>query len=202
MKVALQRIERSDRENPGTGQSIITSDQKVRPLMASASTINRTWIATEFSKGIGAEQCLLDEAKARSQAPPDPSLGVIYHEIAAADERHLAIVETIATRYGYTPSRSVTGGIGETLGRLKERVSEMGSSAHQRVAHDLVAKANAIHWCTAWVQTFQNLGDAESARELAVVLTEDQAHREALQEGLNRLVFQGAVAEDATANPK
>jgi len=170
--------------------------------MASASTVNRTWIATEFSKGIEAEQALLDEAKARSQSPPDPSLGVLYHEIAAADERHLVIVETIATRYGYTPSRSVTGGIGETLGRLKEKVSEMGSSAHQRVAHDLVAKANAIHWCTAWVHTFQSIGDAESARELAVVLTEDNAHRDALQEGLNRLLLQGAVSEDTAANPK
>ena len=170
--------------------------------MASASTVNRTWIATEFSKGIDAEQALLAEAKARSQSPPDPSLGVLYHEIATADERHLVIVETIATRYGYTPSRSVTGGIGDSLGRLKEKVSEMGSSALQRVAHDLVAKANAIHWCTAWVQTFQSLGDTESARELAVVLTEDNAHRDALQEGLNRLVLQGAAAEDAAANTK
>ncbi|WP_406697295.1 hypothetical protein V5E97_00490 [Singulisphaera sp. Ch08] len=170
--------------------------------MATASTVNRTWIATEFSKGIEAEQALFDEAKARSQSPPDPSLGVLYHEIAAADERHLAIVETIATRYGYTPSRSVTGGIGETLGRLKEKVSAMGSSGHQRVAHDLVAKANAIHWCTAWIQAFQSLGDAESARELTVVLTEDNAHRDALQEGLNRLVLQGATAEDTAASTK
>jgi len=171
--------------------------------MASASTINRAWIAAEFSKGIDAEQALLDESKARAQSPPDPSLGVLYHEISAADERHRAIVETIATRYGHTPSRSVAGGIGETLGRLKEKVSEMGSTPLQRVAHDLIAKANAMHWITAWIQAFQSIGDAESARELAAVLTEDKAHRDALQEGLNRLVLQGATTEEsAAATPK
>jgi len=167
--------------------------------MAIASTINRAWISTEFSKGIDAEQALLDEAKARAAAPPDPSLGVLYHEIAAADERHRTIVETIATRYGHTPSRSVAGGIGETLGRLKDKVSEMGSTPHQLVSHDLAVKANAIHWCTAWVQAFESIGDAESARELSVVLTEEKAHRDALQEGLNRMVLQGANSEEAAA---
>src|SRR6185437_6220355 len=103
---------------------------------------------SEFSKGIDAEQALVDEAKARAESPPDPSLGVLYHEIAEADERHRSIVETIATRYGHTPSRSMTGGIGETIGRLKEKVSEMGSSPMQRIAHDLAAKANVIHWST------------------------------------------------------
>lgn len=196
MGVAFALIEWSDHK------SNITTDQKVRPSMTQVSTINRTWVAAEFSKGIEAEQALLAEAKARSEAPPDPALGVLYHEIAAADERHLVIVETIATRYGHTPTRSVASGIGETLGRLKDRVGELGSSAHQRVAHDLLAKANAIHWCTAWVQTFQSLGDAESARELSVVLTEDQAHREALQEGLNRLLLQGATGEEIAAEAK
>ena len=167
--------------------------------MATAPPINRTWIAAEFSKGIDAEQSLLDEAKARAGSPPDPSLGVLYHEIAAADERHLAIIETIATRYGHTPSRSVAGGIGDTLGRLKDKVGEMGSSPMQRVGHDLALKANAIHWCTAWVNAFQAVNDAESARELAAVLTEDNAHRDALQEGLNRMVSQGAMAEEPAA---
>ncbi|HMB08598.1 MAG TPA: hypothetical protein VKP69_33310 [Isosphaeraceae bacterium] len=167
--------------------------------MANGPTINRAWIASEFSKGIDAEQALMDEAKARAESPPDPSLGVLYHEIAAADERHRAIVETIATRYGHTPSRSVSGGIGETLGRLKDRVSEMGSTPLQRLGHDLATKANAIHWSTAWVQTFQAIGDAESARELAAVLTEQKAHRDALQEGLNRLVTQGAMGKGAPA---
>jgi len=164
--------------------------------MARASTINRDWIASEFSKGIDAEQALLDEAKARSESPPDPALAVLYHEIAAADERHRTIIETIATRYGHTPSRSVAGGIGETLGRLKDRVGEIGATPLHRLGHDLMGKANAIHWCTAWVQTFQALGDAESARELAAVLTEEKAHRDALQEGLNRMVTRGALGED------
>jgi len=163
--------------------------------MATASSINRAWIAAEFSKGIDAEQMLIEEAKARAESPPDPALGVLYHEIATADERHRLIIETIATRYGHTPSRSMTGGIGETLGRLKDKVGELGSSPIQRLGHDLMDKANAIHWCTAWVQTFQALGDAESARELSAVLTEEKAHRDALQEGLNRMVALGATSE-------
>lgn len=166
--------------------------------MATASTIDRAWIAEEFSKGIAAEQSLMDEAKSRSQSPPDATLGVLYHEIADADERHLAIIETIATRYGHTPARSVAGGISETLGRLRGKVGELGSTPLQLVGHDLVAKANAIHWCTAWIQAFQAVGDAESARELSAVLTEEKAHRDALQEGLNRLVVHGAVASDDT----
>jgi hypothetical protein len=167
--------------------------------MATAPTFNRAWIASQFSKGIDAVQALIDEAKARAESPPDPSLGVLYHEIAAAEERHRAIVETIATRYGHTPSRSVAGGIGETLGRLKDRVSETGWTPLRRLGHDLAVKANAIHWCIAWVQAFQAIGDAESARELAAVLTEEKAHRDALQEGLNRLVAQGSMGEEAPA---
>jgi len=165
--------------------------------MATATTINREWIAAEFSKGIEAEQALMEEARARAESPPDPGLGVLYHEIAVADERHLKIVETIATRYGHTPSRSVTGGIGETLGRLKDKVGEIGSSPMQRLSHDLMAKANSIHWSHAWVHAFQALGDAESARELAAVLTEEKAHRDALQEGLNRMVTIGATSDES-----
>src|SRR3954447_2144703 len=126
--------------------------------MATATTINRDWIAAEFSKGIDAEQSLMDEAKARAVCPPDPGLAVLYNEIAAADERHRTIIETIATRYGHTPSRAASGGIGETLNRLKEKVGELGSSPMHRLSHDLMAKANSIHWGTAWVQAFQALG--------------------------------------------
>ena len=165
--------------------------------MATATAVQRDWIAAEFSKGIDAEQELIEEANGRAQSPPDPSLQVLYHEIAAADERHRGIVETIATRYGHTPSHSVAGGIGETLGRLKGKVGEIGTSPLQKVSHDLTAKANAIHWYTAWVHAFQAIGDAESARELAAVLTEESAHRDALQEGLNRLVASGAAGEHA-----
>jgi hypothetical protein len=166
--------------------------------MATATTVQRDWIAAEFSKGVDAEQALIDDAKARAESPPDPALQVLYSEIATADERHRGIVETIATRYGHTPRRSVAGGIGETLGRLKEKVGEIGSTPLQRVSHDLVGKANAIHWYAAWIQTFQAIGDAESARELAAVLTEEKAHRDALQEGLNRLVLLGATGEGQT----
>jgi len=166
-------------------------------MATAASTINRDWIANEFSKGIDNEQALADEAKSRSESPPDPTLRVLYHEIAAADQRHRTVVETIATRYGHTPSRSVAGGIGETLGRLKEKVNELATTPLQRIGHDLAAKANAIHWYNAWIQAFEALGDAESARELSAVLAEEQSHRDALQEGLNRMVTQGAMSEEA-----
>src|SRR5262249_34872350 len=146
--------------------------------MTTTTTINRDWIAAEFSKGIDAEHELWQEAKARAESPPDPALAVLYSEIAAADERHRAIVETIATRYGHTPSRGLAGGIGEPLGRLREKVSEIGSGPLDRLGRDLAAKANAIHWCTAWVHAFEAIGDSESARALAAVLTEQKAHRD------------------------
>jgi hypothetical protein len=161
--------------------------------MATATTINRDWIAAEFSRGIEAEQALMEEARARADAPPDPELGVLYHELATADERHRMVVETIATRYGYTPSRTVAGGIGETLGRLREKVGALGSSPLQRIGHDLMGRANAVHWCTAWVHAFEALGDVESARDLTAVLNEQKAHRDVLQEGLNRLVARGTI---------
>jgi hypothetical protein len=161
--------------------------------MATAPSINRDWILAEFSKGIDAELCLQVDAQATASSPPDASLGVLYHEIAAADARHRLIVETIATRYGYNPAKGLSTGIGKTIGRLKEKVGEFGSTPQVRIEHDLCATASAIHWVTAWVHTFQTIGDAESARELASVLTEQKAHHDALQEGLNRLVARGAI---------
>jgi hypothetical protein len=158
------------------------------PEMATASPVNRTWITSELVKLLEIERALADGAKARADSPPDPSLGVVYREIAAADERHAAAVETIATRYGHTPARGVGGGVGEALGRLKEKVGELGSGPLDRLARDLAAKAEAIHWLAAWVGTLEALGDAASARELAAVLAEEQRHRDALQAGLNRLV--------------
>ena len=170
--------------------------------MATGMTVkaNREWIAAEFSKGIDAEQSLIDESKARSEAPPDPALQVLYSEISRADERHKGIVETIATRYGHALTRKSGGGIGETLGRLKGKVGEMGATPTQLVSYDLAAKANAIHWYTAWIVAFEAIGDTESARELAAVLTEEKAHRDALQMGLDRLVTAGSrsVAVDAS----
>jgi hypothetical protein len=161
--------------------------------MATAISPNRSWIAGEFSKGIDAERDLIEEARARAASPPDPSLGVVYHEISAAAERHLTIVETIATRYGHTPSRSLAGGIGETLGRLRDKVGALATTSLQLIGNDLALLANAIHWSTAWIQAFESLGDAESARELSALLVEQKAHRDALQAGLNRMVLQGAT---------
>jgi hypothetical protein len=163
--------------------------------MTTTPTARRDWIVAEFSKGIEAEQSLQTHAETSAENPPDPSLSLLYHEIAAADKRHCLIVETIATRYGYNPSKSNGLGISGTLERWREKVGELGQAAHTRLAHDLSAKADAIHWTTAWVFTFQSLGDTESARELAAILTEEKAHLEALQEGLNRLIAREAVEE-------
>jgi hypothetical protein len=164
--------------------------------MTIAPTARRDWIVSEFSKGIEAEHCLQTRAESTASNPPDPSLGVLYHEIADDDKRHGMIVETIATRYGYNPTKGMSNGIGGTFGRLREKVGEIGSTPQTRIAHDLSAKADSIHWTTAWVHTFQSLGDTESARELAAVLTEEKAHHEALQEGLNRLMAREAVEGD------
>ena len=166
-----------------------------------ATSIDRDWIAAEFSKGIEGEQSAAEEAKARAESPPDPLLGVLYHEIATADERHRGIVEAVAVRYGHTPTRGLGGGISEALGRLKDKVADRfaGATPQERVAHDLAMKANAIHWYNAWVHAFQTLGEAESARELSAVLTEETAHRDALQAGLNQMVERGARGAEAPA---
>ncbi len=157
---------------------------------------NRDWIAAEFAKGIDAEQHMMTEARARADSPPDPATVVLYNQIAVEDERHVSAIETIATRYGYTPSRTPGGGgLGATLTRLKEKVSEIGTSPSRRVADDLLAKSDAIHWMIAWVHTFEAIGDTESARELAAVLTEEKAHRDALQTALSRIVEAGAKSE-------
>jgi hypothetical protein len=170
---------------------------KAATSMATATTIDRAWIASQFTKGIDAERSLAAGARARAESPPDAAMVVLYNEIAAADDRHAGVVETIAVRYGHTPSRTAGGGLGEALGTLRDRVSEMGATPLDRLAHDLAAKADSVHWYTAWVNAFASLGDAESSRELAAVLAEEQAHLEALQASLNRMVERGArgVAE-------
>jgi hypothetical protein len=163
--------------------------------MAPSTGINRDWVVSELSKRISAERFLSDAARARAESPPDPTLVVLYNEIAAADERHVTVVETIATRYGHTPSRSVGGGVGATLGHLKDKVAEIGASPLDRLSDDLAAKANMIHWYTGWVHVLEEIADAESARELGVVLAEEQAHREALQQTFNRMIEQHAREE-------
>jgi hypothetical protein len=157
-----------------------------------AATIDRAWIAAEFSKGIEAEREMAREARLRSEGPPEPALGVLYGQIADADERHRDAVTTIAIRYGHTPAHGLADGIGEAIGHLKDKVATIGATPLERLGHDLAAKANAIHWYNAWEQAFQSVGDSESARELAAILTEEKAHRDALQQVLDRLVEQGA----------
>lgn len=159
--------------------------------------INRDWVAAQFSKGIETEQSLATEAKARAGAPPDPALAVFYNEMAGADDRHSKRLETIAVRYGQTPSRVVSGGLGGTLGRIREKVAEtvLGTSSLEHVGHDLAAKANAIHWYIAWIHTFEAVGDLESARELESILIEERAHHDALQNALTQLVERGARGE-------
>jgi len=156
------------------------------------ATIDRDWIAAQFSKGIEAEHEMAHTAHDRASSPPEPALGVLYTQIAEADERHHTAVETVAVRYGAAPSRGLGGGITETIGRLKDKVTSIGTTPQEYVAHDLAAKANAIHWYTAWVHAFGEVGDTESARELAAILTEEKAHHDALQDVLNRMIARGA----------
>ncbi len=164
-----------------------------------ADTIDREWITAEFLKAIADEEHFASEAKARIESPPDESLGTLYGEIAEADARHRTILETIATRYGHTPSRSVSGGIGEALGRIRERVSEIGTSPSERVEQDLEAKSRATYRYQVWIAVFETIGDAESARELAAILTEENSHIKALLQGLTRLVQNRVQPEHASS---
>jgi hypothetical protein len=164
--------------------------------MAQTASVDRAWIATELVKGMDAERALAANAKARAESPPDPALGVLYHEFAGADERHAIVLETIATRYGHTPSRMLGSGVGRAWEQLKDKVGNLGSSALDQLSWDQMAKAQSVHWHTAWVHTFGAIRETESARQLSVVLAEEQAHRNALQQGLNRLVQQHARGDD------
>jgi hypothetical protein len=175
--------------------------------MASSSTpvsrvtsIDRTWIVTELVKVIDVERSLAFDAKARADAPPDPAMVVLYHEIATADERHAAVIERIATRYGHVPSGSQAGSIGQTLGQLKEKIAELGRAPLDQSSFDLAAKARSVQWYTAWVSTFEAIGETDSARELAAVLAEEQAHLDALQQSFNRLVEQNVRGPVPTTN--
>ena len=172
------------------------------PAAAGALPVDRDWIASEFSKGIHAEHDMAEEAKARASSPPEPAVSLLYNQIAEADERHRAAVETVAVRYGHTPGQGLGGGISETLGKLKDKVTGIGTTDMERVAHDLAAKSNAIHWYTAWVHTFEELGDGESSRELAGILTEEKSHHDALQAVLNRMVARGARGSQAKDSAK
>ena len=162
----------------------------------STTTIDRAWIASEFLKMVESERSLLTDAKARAESPPLPGLAVLYHQIAEQDETHVAVLETIATRYGHTPTRSAGSGMGETLGRLKDRIISAGTSPVDLVRQDLASKDQAIDWQSAWADTFEAIEDNESARDLKVLVTADQAHREALLQGLKRLLEQRATSNE------
>jgi hypothetical protein len=160
--------------------------------MTPRASIDRAWIAAELAKGIDAERSLATEAQARAHSPPAAVLSVLYHEIASADLRHAAVVETIAARYGHTPSASPDVAIGRALVQLRNKVIGGPSDGCDQLIHDLAVKARSIHWLATWVHTFEAIGDSESARELSAILAEEQAHRDALQTGLNREVEQHA----------
>jgi len=78
------------------------------------------------------------------------------------------------------------------LGSLRDKAGELGSTPLDRLGWDLTAKAHSVHWYIAWASAFGGIGDVESARELADILDEERSHRDALQEGLNRMVERGA----------
>ena len=154
------------------------------------TVIDRAWIASEFLKIADSERSLVTDARARGESPPMPALAVLYHEIAGQDERHVAVLETIATRYGHTPTRTPEGGVGVTLGRLRDKVVSIGSEPTDLLRQDLTAKAEAIGWQSAWAHALESIGDAESARDLAASLAEDKVHHDALLEGLKRMLEQ------------
>jgi hypothetical protein len=162
-----------------------------------ATSIDRDWIAAELLKIVAAERSIAIDAKARAESPPLPVFSVLYHEIADQDERHVAVLETIATRYGHTPKREPPGrGVGKTLGRLKDKVVAAGANPIDLIRQDLSTKANLIDWQLVWAHTLESIDDIQSARDLTSILTEDQAHHSALLEGLNRLVEQHVSVPD------
>jgi hypothetical protein len=189
---------------PPARKGALTMAQTAETGLTQACLTDHAWIATELEKGMEAERTLSSEAKAKGDSPPEPALAVLYHEIAAADERHVAVIELIATRYGRTPA-SPTGGIGQALGLIKDQFAKIGSSPLDQLSGDLTAKGRSIHWLTAWVHAFEAIGDTASARELSVALTDEEAHRDALQQGFNRMVEQLArgshEAQNSLPNP-
>ncbi len=160
------------------------------------TAIDRAWIASEFLRLVESERSLAIGAKARAESPPLPALAVLYHEIAGQDERHVAVLETIATRYGHTPTRTTGGGVGETFGRIKDKVVALGADPTGLLRQDLTAKADAIDYQSAWAHVLESIGDSQSARDLAAVLTEDQAHHDALLEGLKRMLEQRTTGNE------
>jgi hypothetical protein len=156
--------------------------------MVTTTTIDRDWLLAELKTLIGDERKLATDVKQRVAAPPVPELEVLYNEMAADDDRHIMALETIATRYGHTPTRSQVAGVGETLGRLTGQVAEIGSNSWDLVARDLAAKTSSMARRAAWVSVFETIGDDQSAGELGRIVADDRAHQDALQNALTRLL--------------
>jgi hypothetical protein len=163
------------------------------------ASVDRAWISAELAKGLDAERSLAADFKAKAASPPDPALSVLYHEIAAADERHATLLETIATRYGHTPSRGNGAGIGRLWNSIKDRFAELGSGALDLLNWGLTSKSLSVDWLIAWAHTFEAIGDNDSARDMAKILAEEQTHQQALQQALNQMV-QRRATEGAPRN--
>ncbi len=163
-----------------------------------SNSIDRSWIVTELVKEIAVERTLASDAKSRAEAPPDPAIGVLLHEISADDERHACAIERIATRFGHVPTQCQGNQISQALGHLKEKIVELSRSPMDQLTGDLAAKARSVQWLTAWFHTFEEIGESESAREISVVLIEERAHLDALQQSFNHLVEDTARGSDSS----
>ncbi len=163
-------------------------------MTVASPVVNKDWVVAELVKLIDAEYWIAGGAGPTSKTPPHESLSCVYHEMAAADERHAEAIKTIAARYGYVPVRGGGGGIGEAIGRLKDQFAAIGSDPIDRLMADLLAKAEAVHRYTAWAQVLETMGDVTSGEELAAIIAEEQVHLQTLQNVLIHLIEERARA--------
>ena len=118
---------RPDREaaQPQRGRTTVmaTNDRTPSPT---PTTVDRDWIATEFAKGIDAEAQMAHDAEGPRRSPrPSRRWASSTARSPRPTSAIATSVETVAIRYGHTPGAGarLAGGIGETLGRLKDKVS-------------------------------------------------------------------------------
>jgi hypothetical protein len=161
-------------------------------MPVASPAISKEWVVGKLLKLIDAERSMAGSIGQNAKTPPHEVLSCLYHEISAADEGHAEAIKIIAARYGYIPVRTERSSIGDTIGRLKERFTALGSDSSERLIGDLLPKAEAIYRYTAWVQIFKAMGDTASADELTSILADEQAHRDTLQVALNKLVEERA----------
>ncbi len=158
-------------------------------------SIERSTVASEIQNILALEEAHAASATLRGESPPHPSLAVLYHEIAADDQRHISALERIAIRYGATPGSHHSSGVGRVLERIKTSIVELRTSAANLIAQDLLAKSEVIHWQTVWADLFASMNDETSAGELALILKEEQAHHDALLEAFKRVVREACESE-------